>query len=506
MRVIKPQKVQLKFLSSKADIGILGGAAGGGKTWALLMEPLRHIHNPKFSAIVFRRESRQIHLPGGLFDTALELYPGLGATFRQQPMVEFTFPRGSKVVMSHLNLESDVSAYQGSQIPLICWDELCHYSKSQFMYMMSRNRSACGVKPYMRASCNPDPDSWVADFIRWWLDQDTGFPIWERSGLLRYFITVPRENDTIQIWGDTPHDAIAELGLSRPSDRELEVAQGMIDAAIQAGEDIPDEVAPEPVIYAKWLRSAKSVTFVPARIHDNPELLKVNPEYIANLKALPRVERARLLDGNWKVRLSAGLYFAKADARLIPDAPTDVVRWLRSWDLAATEPNDSNKDPDWTVGMKLGRRPNGRVVIADVIRVRKKASIIRELVLATALADGPECWIQVPQDPGQAGKEQIDSYRELLRGFALFSRTILRKKTTVAEPAAAAWQRGTIELVVAPWNEEVLSELDRFPTTGVHDDCADALSGGFNLLPSASTPDYRDGGLSRKYRHEDNRT
>jgi predicted phage terminase large subunit-like protein len=277
-------------------------------------------------------------------------------------------------------------------------------------------------------------------------------------------------------------------------------AMATIDLHIGRGEDVPPHLLSESIQYVQYLRQARSVTFVPAKVYDNPALLRTNPDYLANLKSLSRVERARLLDGNWKVRATAGSYFAKSDARIVPEVPDDVVRWLRSWDLAATEPNELNRDPDWTVGMKLGRRKNGRVIVADVKRIRRNAATVRELVMATALEDGNQCWIQLPQDPGQAGKDQSDSYHDLLRGYPLFSRTITRNKTALAEPAAAAWQRGSIELVVAPWNDEVLSELDRFPSPNTHDDCVDALSGGYNLLPSADVPNYQDSGISRKFR------
>jgi hypothetical protein len=70
--------------------------------------------------------------------------------------------------------------------------------------MVSRNRSTRGVRPYMRATCNPDADSWVAEFVAWWIDQETGFPIPERAGALRYFV---RAAEKI-VWADRPEDLI----------------------------------------------------------------------------------------------------------------------------------------------------------------------------------------------------------------------------------------------------------------------------------------------------------
>ena len=135
--------------------------------------------------MIFRRVSTQINAEGGLWDTALQMYIPLGVTFKTQPY-QITFPSGAKITFSHLQYEKDVYSYQGSQIPLICFDELTHFTETQFWYMLSRNRSLCGVKPYIRATCNPDVDSWVKVLISWWLD-DEGFPIRERSGVVRYF-------------------------------------------------------------------------------------------------------------------------------------------------------------------------------------------------------------------------------------------------------------------------------------------------------------------------------
>jgi hypothetical protein len=90
----------------------------------------------------------------------------------------------------YISRDGDVKKWQGSQICFIGFDELTHFSKYQFFYMLSRNRSICGVKPYIRATTNPESDSWVAEFISWWIDQDTGYPIKERSGKKRYFIRI----------------------------------------------------------------------------------------------------------------------------------------------------------------------------------------------------------------------------------------------------------------------------------------------------------------------------
>ena len=159
---IRPQAgPQEAFLASSADIVIYGGAAGGGKSWGLLLEPLRHVtNNAGFAAVFFRRNTTQIRNPGGLWDESRTLYPLCGGR-PAKAVLEWRWPFGGLVKMAHLEHENTVYDWQGAQIPLICFDELTHFSKGQFFYMLSRNRSTCGVRPYIRATTNPDADSWA---------------------------------------------------------------------------------------------------------------------------------------------------------------------------------------------------------------------------------------------------------------------------------------------------------------------------------------------------------
>ena len=448
---LRPQAgPQEAFLATPADIAIYGGAAGGGKTWALLLEPLRHIANQDFGAVIFRREATQITNEGGLRDEAMKLYPSLGGRSRLAPRPMYLFPSGARVSFAHLNLEADVLDWQGAQIPLLCFDELTHFSKAQFFYMLSRNRSTCGVRPYVRATCNPDADSWLAHFLAWWIDQDTGLPVPERSGVVRWFVRV---NDVVR-WGDSPGE-------------------------------LADVYQVDP-------RDAKSVTFIAASVYDNRALLAADPGYLANLKALARVERERLLGGNWKVRPAAGLYFKRHEVRLVDGLPQGVTSWVRAWDLAATEPTETSDDPDWTAGVLMGRRTvDGitRYVITGLVHERKNAAAVRALVKRVADNDTPEIRIVVPEDPGQAGKDQAASYLTLLAGWPVLRRRPSRDKITRAEPFAAQWQAGNVELVRGPWNEELLAELEGFPEAR-HDDIVDACADAFQVLVTS------DGGFA----------
>lgn len=271
--VIRPQDgYQMKFLSTSADIAIGGGAAGVGKTYSLLLENLRHKDKEGFGVVCFRRTTPQIKAEGALWDTSMSIYAQAGGTPRESSL-EWDFG-ASKVKFSHLEYEKNMYDWQGSQIPLIEFDELTHFPKKMFFYLLTRNRSVCGVNPYVRATCNPDPDSWVAEFISWWIDQETGFPIPERDGVLRYLV-VDGEN---YIWGDSKADVIA---------KGWHVLE---EAVTQSGID-PNEFV-------------KSVTFISGSIYDNKALLQTNPAYLGNLIAQDAETQAALLRGNWKVVLS----------------------------------------------------------------------------------------------------------------------------------------------------------------------------------------------------------
>jgi hypothetical protein len=177
--LIKPQPRQETFLASPADIAIYGGAAGGGKTWSLLLEPLRHMNNKDFGAVIFRRTIPEITNEGALWDEAAKIYPLLDGKPNENEK-QYNFPQGSRVSFAHMQYEKDKYSWKSAQIPLIEFDQLETFTASQFFYMVSRNRSMCGVKPYIRASANPEP-GWLADFLDWWIGDD-GYAILERSG------------------------------------------------------------------------------------------------------------------------------------------------------------------------------------------------------------------------------------------------------------------------------------------------------------------------------------
>lgn len=438
-RVFGPQPgPQEAFLATPADIAIYGGAAGGGKSWGLLAEPIRHIGNNGFGAVIFRRTSPQIKNEGALWDESLSVYRPLGSNPVAHVM-QHVFPSGAKVTMAHLEHDKTVHNYQGSQIPLICFDELTHFTAKQFWYMLSRNRSLCGVRPYIRASTNPDADSWVAQFIAWWIDQDTGYPIPERSGVLRWFVRV---GDTL-IWGDTPEEL-----------------QGHTDPD---GEPIPP----------------KSVTFISARLTDNQILMQADPGYMASLLALPTVERERLLGGNWKIRPAAGLYFQRTWCEIVDAAPSNLTL-CRGWDFAGTPKTETN-DPDATAGTLIGKSPDGRFFVMDHRKDFVGPHGVKTMVRNTAIADTRRVRIDIPQDPGSAGKDQVLGMTQMLAGFNVRSAPVTGSKITRFSGFSAQAEAGNVYVLRGAWNDAWFDSLEGFPDA-THDDDVDSTSQAFNAL------------------------
>lgn len=151
--------------------------------------------------------------------------------------------------------------------------------------------------------------------------------------------------------------------------------------------------------------------------------------------------------------------------------------------MAATEQSE-NGDPAYTAGVLIGKRKNGRYVIADVINRQMSASDVRKTIKLTAQTDRAtykRVRIRLPKDPGQAGKEQAESYIKFLSGFDVTAVAETGSKEARAEPMAAQWQAGNFDIVAGPWNEEYLLQLENFPE-GKFKDMVDASANGFTEI------------------------
>jgi predicted phage terminase large subunit-like protein len=446
--IFAPQSApQEAFARSTADIAILGGSVFGGKSWALTFEPTKYLQVPGFTSVTFRRVTPEIRNPGGIWVESMGMYPFYSGTPREHSL-EWDFPSGAKVKFAGLQHESDVLNWKSSQICLLQFDQLEEFTESQFWYMLSRNRSTCGVTPRVRASCNPDPDSFLVDFLAWWIDQD-GYAIPERSGKIRWFM---RRRDDDLVWADTKEELVAR----------------------------------DPELGAH----AQSVSFILARLQDNQVGNEKDPQYLSRMRAMPRVEQERLLGGdrggNWHIRASRGLVFPREKFGLPVKAAPATARRARGWDDAATPGGG-----DWSVGVKLAHDGH-TYYVEDVSRGQWDTDKREAIKHQTAVGDGPKVRIRLEQEPGSAGVSQAKDSIHRLDGFTVRAKPSTGSLIVRSGPFAAQVQAGNVKLVEGAWNEAFLRELDAFPTNGVPDDQVSALLGAYEELLSWVSYDPED--------------
>ena len=448
MPVIQPQPgPQTLAMSSRADILVYGGAAGGGKTFTLLVDPLRHKNNPKFNAVFFRRTYPQITLPGGMWDESEKIYP----QFKARPTksrLKWDMPSGATFSFHHMQHEMDKSEWQGAQIENINFDELTHFTESQFWYLLSRNRSLSGIKPYMRGSCNPDANSWVKQLVLPWVDTNVDIAERPASGSLKYFVRVDGKIEWV--------------------DETYRYTQGGVTVA------------------------AKSFTFIKASVFDNMKLLNANPEYLANLRSLPLIEQERLLYGNWDIVESGNMFRKEWFDEIDPfELPTRFKRLIRFWDLASSKPNEVEKNksnPDYTAGALVGVGHDGMYYFLDLVMVRDTPGEIESLLKKTCREDiakyGTIVEFAYEQEPGSSGVFVTHHFTTtVFKGFRFKGFESTGSKIARANPVSAEIQNGgTFKIARGRWNAQFYALASAFPKAGVHDDAVDALSGAYNYL------------------------
>ncbi|MBQ4528951.1 MAG: terminase family protein [Clostridia bacterium] len=231
-----PQRKQAIFQSRPEYEALYGGAAGGGKSDALLTEALRQVHIPHYKALILRKTYPQL---SELIDRSRELYSAAfpDAIFNETKHL-WKFASGAKIYFGAMQHTADRINYQGKRYDFIAFDELTHFTWDEYSYMFSRNRpSGGGTRVYIRSTTNPGGvgHGWVKE----------------------RFITAAPPLTTIY----------SKMNVVSP-DGELT-------------ETVRDRI------------------FVPSTVFDNEKLLQNDPGYIANLSMLPHRERQALLYGDW---------------------------------------------------------------------------------------------------------------------------------------------------------------------------------------------------------------
>jgi hypothetical protein len=244
--IFKPNEgPQTEFLAASEREVLYGGSAGGGKTMALIADPMRYFSNPNFNGLILRRTTDELR---EIIWKTQELYPKAFAGAKwQEKKSQWVFPSGARLWLTYLERDQDVLRYQGQAFSYIAFDELTQHPTSFALdYMRSRLRTTDPTLPtFIRATTNPGGPGhqWVR----------------------RMFIEPAPAN---QAFAAT----------------DLETGLPMVypEGSPKAG---------QPLFYRR---------FIPASLNDNPYLAK-DGQYEANLLSLPEMQRRQLLEGDWSI-------------------------------------------------------------------------------------------------------------------------------------------------------------------------------------------------------------
>ena len=457
------------MLNNNAQILVIGGAVAGGKSYVLNMIPLRYVDCPNFNGIMFRRTTVQLKGQGGMWDCSNEIYNQLPKHNRPNMRdydLTATWKNGAKMKFSHMEHEKNKIDHQGLQYTFIGMDEGTHFSWTQTEYLMSRLRSSSKHPSRMVISCNPDPDSWLYPMIEWYLDSE-GFPNPKKDGVIRYYV---RKDGEFK-WSSDKKELIDRYS-------------------------------------TKWKKARPiSFSFISSTIYDNPICIAENPEYLDFLEGLNKIDKARLLHGNWKVRLVGANYFQRDKIQKLNSIPL-LANCCRAWDKASTEPNDNNKFPDYTACIKMYKTENNDFIATGEFDVSNHDAIEPEIfgkfrhkpgqrdniILKQAKYDGTDCKVIMPVDPGAHGlTEYIESAKKLaIHGFVVKKDVVAPQKSKLQKfvPFSAAVDNGFVYIVESTFNKKTLdaiySELEAFDgersTNSRKDDWPDVFASAYNFL------------------------
>ncbi len=433
----QPYVKQGRFLLDFDREALYGGAAGGGKSDALLMAALQFVDVPGYAAILFRKSYADLSQPGALMDRAREWFaPHRGILRWSEIEHKWTFPSGATISFAYIDKQNDHLKYQGAEFQYIGFDELTQFKEKQFRYLFSRLRKTTDPDPEkptplskvplrLRAGTNPGGPGhhWVyLRYVKRWEDWQKARATWQRY---------------------------------TEAERTALLAEGVT---------APPTTPPKP-------------HFHPSTIEDNPYL--DTDDYDLSLDNLDEVTRLQLRKGDWQIKPD-GRMFKRTWFEIIAEAPSDT-RWVRCWDLAATD-DDPDIDPDWTAGALIGMTPGGQVIVKSMVRIRVNEYEVEKTVQQTANNDGGSVHIHMEQEPGSAGKKVISYFRRaVLPGYSFSGEPSSGSKVERAKPFAARAGAGDVKLVAGGWVPEFLDELEGFPDVE-HDDQVDACSAGYLWL------------------------
>ena len=165
---ITPHPKQQAFLWLDCMEAFFGGAAGPGKSWALLAAALQYVDQPRYAALLLRRTFPDLSQPGALMDRAREWLAPTDARWDSQTHT-WRFPSGATLTFGYLEHEMDVEQYRSAEFQFIGLDELTQFSERQYRFMFSRLRRLEGARVPLRMRAASNPGGEGHDWVKRWL-------------------------------------------------------------------------------------------------------------------------------------------------------------------------------------------------------------------------------------------------------------------------------------------------------------------------------------------------
>jgi predicted phage terminase large subunit-like protein len=434
---------QEKVHMCTADIAVIGGAMGAGKSYALILEVMKHIKDPHFRCGIFRKNRANILCPGGLWEEILQI-----ATYCRLPVktnrheLKITFPSGACVQFGHANHPNFKQYLKGTQYTAIFIDEGDEFEEEIFKFLIARLRSKAKVKPYMRITTNP-ADGWIKRMIKPYLNEEE-YPIAEECAKIKYLYFINNE----PVLKDSKDDFIKDHGLTK--------------------EDMP------------YIRT---FTFIAGRVDENRKLLDNNPDYIANLKTLSDHERDRYLYGWWGELPRDGM-FSEQDFYAYATFPERADRYVITIDTALKSADHN----DYTVATCWAYKKN-KMYLVDMLRGKWTYTSMKERV--QSFIETNDYVDSVYIEDIQTGAVLLDDLRSSIKGIRLRSihREVRESKLKRAQGALA--NLGHVKVFLPTSAEKIrkvfLKEILAFSADMSHknDDIADTFFDAINMLGKA---------------------
>lgn len=458
--------VQAKLLQSDATITVYGGSMGSAKTYGGLLRHLKFVNSPHYVGYVIRKNETILRSAGGAFDEARALFKAFDPRVKitEKPM-RAKFPSGAVVFFAGAEDEKAMEKYRGLNLTGVMVDEGTQLSERQIWFLISRLRNGKdpSISPNIWITCNPDPDSYLFDWVKWYLYPKghplAGRPDKDKNGIKRYFVSTPEG----LVWDED------EAVLMRNYKHLL--SEGT-----------------RPL----------SFRFIGGTVYDNPPLLKNSPQYLTNLlQQKDRVVRERELYGNWFARKDTSSYFDRAWVDIVDSLPNKVLKRTRSWDFAYTTPSETNPNPDYTAGVRVSKCESGTFYVEHMVMQRTNPAEILDVVTETARKDSEllgAVEVTIPQDPAGGAYTAYDqSVRLRERGIHAVKIKVGNKgKLHRFLPFSGAAKAGEVKVVRGDWNEAFFHQLESFGTGSdvIHDDAVDAVADAFKRVAENRCVDY----------------